>query len=386
MLDLHCANAFGNALGNSIVGHYQERSLPEALRDLDPEQRARVQELAGRTGANINNADELSKLIAASETANGGSFSRAELIERTEAVLKLAGATEAEVSQVVGIYDENRLLPGEGKHAGSVQLGFGEASSYDLDDLDAAFGSGYVDEGLIGAGKLFESIATTINDNPVAKYALIGLDIAAGPVAFAAREAISRSPVGEYIERAETAVSDFVAGRLVNVGNSISDSERGGVGALGLIGSVSGGATKGFNKAVRAVDEFAQRGRLRKSLGITDSNYVAHHLIPVAEARNSSAVRYAIEKNLFELNGAQNGIPLPRNVKTALATGKPLHSGPHRDYSQRIETELRVLDRDLKAGKLSDLQLKARLDRIQSNFRSELENSSIQLSSKDPNF
>ena len=362
-------------------------NTPAELRNLSGEQQTRVRDLAGRVGADIHDPTKLNTLIRASETFSDNDFSRDELNSRTADYIKLGGATDEQVGQVLDLYAKNNLLPPRGEvSVGEILPGDTPMAYEPQTPRPSAFGSPYVDDALVGAGNVFNKIGQTINDNPIAKYALIGLDVVAGPVAFGARQAIEHSPLGDLKHAIEERVADYSAGKLVEANRDVQQAELGGVGTVGLIEMVGGGALAGLRKAVNALENFAARGVLRRNLGITDADYAAHHLIPVAEARESAAIKHAIENLGYDINRVENGIALPSNVNKALQTGELLHSGSHPDYSKLVRGDIASLDTVFKAGKLSNNDLMREISRIENSYRALIESKAVQLSKRDPNF
>ena len=250
-----------------------------------------------------------------------------------------------------------------------------------------AFGSHYIDQGLMGAGELFTEIGSKINEHPILKWTLFGMDVVAGPVAFAARTAIEESPLAEYTRAAAERVADFAADRLERVGNDAQNAEYGGGGAVGLVELALGGALAGLRKAARVFDNFAQRAILRERLGIArGSDYRAHHIIPIAQARDSAAIRHVIGEGLYDINRIENGVSLPGTVKESLASGQLLHRGPHREYSALVRDDLRRLDNDFNAGRLTNDQVLSRITDIELKYRQAIADHTVQLSRQDPHF
>ena len=72
----------------------------------------------------------------------------------------------------------------------------------------------------------------------------------------------------------------------------------------------------------------------------------AHHLIPVAEAQQSTFMRAAAKLG-YNINRPQNGIFLPRSEEAAKALGIPftnVHRGNHQGYSDYVAGRLKKLD------------------------------------------
>jgi hypothetical protein len=131
-------------------------------------------------------------------------------------------------------------------------------------ELPPAFGSHYVDQGLMGAGEVFETIGSTINDNPILKWTLVGLDVAAGPVAFAARTAIE-SRLLDVKRAAEERIAVFTEEKLSAAGNEQVHAEYGGGGAVGLIELALGGTTAALRKVANVWSNFAMRRAARQA-------------------------------------------------------------------------------------------------------------------------
>jgi hypothetical protein len=100
-----------------------------------------------------------------------------------------------------------------------------------------------------------------------------------GPAAYAAREAINRSPIGDFRRAIEEHAADFTAGKLSAAGRDVNQAEIGGTGAVAVLSLALEGVKKAATKGANVVRAFKARGELRKNLGITDKDYQAHHLI-----------------------------------------------------------------------------------------------------------
>lgn len=250
------ADSFGNALGNSIIA---ELTMPPQLRNLSKEQQARVMNLAGRVGADINDPNALNVLIRAGETYSDKYLSREEISSRTADYLRLGGASDSEVQEVLDLYSRNKIFEPQGV-VSIEQVADGESYATELQaPRQAAFGSAYVDDALVGAGAVLDTIGKTIDANPIAKYALIGLDVAAGPVAYAVRETLDRTFIGDVRRAAEDRVGDYASDKLSSVGRSQEQADYGGAGAVGLLSLVGGGAVAALAKATKVLRASAQK-------------------------------------------------------------------------------------------------------------------------------
>ncbi len=108
---------------------------------------------------------------------------------------------------------------------------------------------------------------------------------------------------------------------------------------------------------------------LRKTLGLNDSAYQAHHLVPYAIARDSEAIMFAVKNKLYDINRKENGIALPKSKELAVEVGLPQHSGSHGNYSAEVKAMVNKLDADFALGRLSQTQLMARIADIESRAR-----------------
>lgn len=373
-------DAFGNALGTSFAQQISQPSLPEPLTKLPTEQQQRVQNMASRIGADINNPDSLRVVMAAAETnsESGQDFSREELLRRSSEYLSLAGASQDIIDRVHSEYGANGILPKTGRV--DVIPGGPDLSAEELTNATAADGAPtpgkprsfintYVDNAMIGSGQVITKFGQLIEENPFAKYALIGLDVAAGPAAFAVRTAVSQSPVGAVIREMQDAAIGFVSDNLEEVGRNQVDAQNGGVGAMALITLGTTSLANGIKSIGNAMEQFAARGVLRKNMGLTDRAYQAHHLIPVAEAKQSAVLTRLMNEKLYDLNRKENGIALPSSKAVAEAAGLPYHSGSHAEYSSMVRTELQALDRAFALRNLDNAQLLSRVNAIETRMR-----------------
>ena len=93
------------------------------------------------------------------------------------------------------------------------------------------------------------------------------------------------------------------------------------------------------------------------------SGYAAHHLIPTNVANRSNLIQEAINRGIYNPNGATNGTALPMTAAESLATGKPLHSGGHLgSYYDAART--RLLTAEQKIGNLAAASDKQILSKI----------------------
>ena len=120
----------------------------------------------------------------------------------------------------------------------------------------AAFGSTYVDSFLQGTGSLVRGFGEVLQDNPVARYSLEGLDFAGGPALYLARKAlVNFTPAGTLLEDAQQGIVGTISDKFTSTGYGERKSIDGGLGGLALISLAIGGvsSTLGRLEAVQSV-------------------------------------------------------------------------------------------------------------------------------------
>ncbi|MEN4825192.1 RHS repeat-associated core domain-containing protein [Pseudomonas sp. P39-UII1] len=114
--------------------------------------------------------------------------------------------------------------------------------------------------------------------------------------------------------------------------------------------------------------------------------YAAHHLIPTNVVNKSNLIQEAMNRGIYNPNGASNGSPLPTTSAESLASGKPLHSGGHLgSYYDAART--RLLGAEQKLGSLataSDQQLLKKIAAVERSMRMSLGSDSLRLQNTDP--
>jgi YD repeat-containing protein len=245
-------DAFGNALGSSLADAISRPSLPDSMSDLPSDQRREIQNLAMRTGADLSDpsmADRIQK-ISELKFAAGQDLSRDDVLGRTSDFLRLRGATDDQISQVGDIYANNKVLP----LVGNVEARWNtEQSDDDTTTMQRTFVGKYVDNAMVGTGQVLSKFGEYVESNPIAKYALEGLDIVTGPATYALR---NFTPVGDIINAAQSKVTSYIAGGLEGVGRTDIDAQNGGIGGMAML-SVGGSGFAGAYKGIRsAIAEF----------------------------------------------------------------------------------------------------------------------------------
>ncbi|PTB21037.1 hypothetical protein C9I57_09960 [Trinickia symbiotica] len=116
------------------------------------------------------------------------------------------------------------------------------------------------------------------------------------------------------------------------------------------------------------------------------SRYAAHHLIPTNVAGRSNLIQEAVNRGIYDPNGASNGAALPMSAAESLASGKPLHSGGHLgSYYDAART--RLLASEQKLGNLAtatDEQLLRKIGAVERSLRMSLGADNLRLQSTDP--
>ncbi|MGH8076283.1 MAG: LysM peptidoglycan-binding domain-containing protein, partial [Lysobacter sp.] len=110
------------------------------------------------------------------------------------------------------------------------------------EETNPAFGHQLIDHGLQGVGSTVLRVGEAIESRPWLKWSLVGIEVAAGPALYGARQFIAATPVGRAIERAQEAIVERSAERFVsNPGYESNDATRGGVGVMVALTLAAGG-------------------------------------------------------------------------------------------------------------------------------------------------
>jgi hypothetical protein len=121
--------------------------------------------------------------------------------------------------------------------------------------------------------------------------------------------------------------------------------------------------------------------RLRANLGAAPQNHQAHHIVPDNVVRKSPLYQVGIEKNLYDVDRASNGIYLAETADDMVnATKKyPLHFGSHPEYDKEVESLIEQYTTKLRKKygdnlrNVPDNVLKATYETIESRMRHALE-------------
>jgi large repetitive protein len=196
-------------------------------------------------------------------------------------LLKYSQLTGRQIDQIAAAHrfalNPNYKLPSEmleAKDVTSHQLKSDAALDKDTIQLDEvvvqATKQGYkhgetiltapVDAGLIFVGKAAVAVGEFLQRNPMLEYALIGLDIAAGPQMFLIRKAFEASKLGKMVNDAIGKMSQSAAEMFANAGYNQRDSVAGTAGVvvgLGLIVAGAKYAIKNWTSVYKVVDRVA---------------------------------------------------------------------------------------------------------------------------------
>ncbi|KAB0466261.1 LysM peptidoglycan-binding domain-containing protein, partial [Vibrio chagasii] len=350
-------DSFGNALGNSIVAGIQKHQHHEN----------QIDQLADRFGIDGDDPNARKTL----ETALGilGSKDSSTDLRRdtTRDLINLSGASDAQTQEIMGLYEqsifskENPSLPYLGE--GSESLGDGSTRLEIVitgGSKRAAFGSGVIDDMLIGAGELSSYIAQNIAERPYLEYGLMAIDVATGPAAFVVREAVMATPVGDFITNAQDKALDVLESRFDAAGYNQVNSVHGaggsfsvaGVALLGAAGLVKGLSNAGYpGRSISAL-----RAQFRKDYDnwaanqndprlIIQQGEQRHHTVPLTDKLANSARQKLDSLGLNVNDPSINGVALPNNAKVNNPYGKVLHSDitygqGRRDYVDYVNFKL----------------------------------------------
>jgi len=124
--------------------------------------------------------------------------------------------------------------------------------------------------------------------------------------------------------------------------------------------------------------------------GGVPEGYAGHHLIGIAEANQSDAMKAAAECG-YNVNNENNGIALPTTEAESERTGLPLHDGRHLgEYTDMVAEQLQNLDDEyltsIQEGECwSPDYLISQVHEVESSIRSDLLEHNVRLQTADPN-
>ena len=281
--------------------------------------------------------------------ANSQDLSSSEVLRRTNNYQRLLGATDDQIVQINSAYAQagiTKVGHVEVNLQGAISDPMQSGVEAGLDNRPGAFlGSRSVDSAVVGIGNVLERFSGYVDSNPIAKYALEGLDIASGPAIYAVRKL---TPVGDLATAAIGKISDVFAGGFQQAGRSLEDSQAGGVGGASILvmGATGfGGLTKGVDGLIAS---FRTAKASSKVLGealeaagaLRPVESAAHHVV-AGGAEAAAPARAVLKRFDIGINDAENGVFLPANLSSQNPAGSAVHSTLHTtDYYQTVNEML----------------------------------------------
>ena len=242
-------DAFGNAIGSSFVDSISRPSLPSSMRNLPQEQQDRMLDMAQKAGLNAWSSDEKYDIIKRAAdlrfNPNAQNLSTGQRLARTNDYLSLIGATDEQISAVNRSYTDAGI--GDKSHWRSVPQGGGIEVAGTATQTKSFLGTTVLDDGVIGVGNVITKFGQFVDSNPIAKYALEGLDIVSGPVMYGVRhipavESLTGAAIGK--------ISGFFGDGFSDAGRIDADVQYGAVGGTSIL---SVGAT-GFAGSIKVIN------------------------------------------------------------------------------------------------------------------------------------
>ncbi len=237
----------------------RDSHLPDAVRSMGPRAREDARAIASKYNLDLNDASDAAFLVDTVRLRNErDAISDARHEELTNHAINKAGLSTAQAAEVRNALRVGSLLSEapSGPVLPSpnliVVLDRVEISGSASPLRGPALGTYAVDNLAIGAGDVAQYVAKNIGERPWLQVALTVLDVAAGPVAFAVREAISASVIGDKLREAQEFVQETISGRFSAMGYGDDEAFSGGVGAMSILGVTVGSARQAIGN-VRSV-------------------------------------------------------------------------------------------------------------------------------------
>jgi hypothetical protein len=248
------ADSFGNALGAGIVDAMETAGLPAEVRAMDAESQAAYRhwkrELR-RGGASRDDARDLATRVVHDMHRPGSNDERLALLND---LLRSTGATAADLAPI----QEERGLGFEGafaatnEHYAMTKLAYeplfadNSGQVYDATELqETSFGRVVKAAApvLEPIGQGLMRLSETIGSNKYARWGLMAIDFAAGPVKFLVSQAIQLSPLGKLLNDAtEFLFNETTSFIAEQTGFTQERAANIAVGAVGLTYMVVGAA------------------------------------------------------------------------------------------------------------------------------------------------
>ncbi|MPS29660.1 MAG: hypothetical protein E2576_07185 [Alcaligenaceae bacterium] len=258
-------NGVGPELRNAVAGQPASADLAGALKNVSASDLRTMQRLGERAG--ISSWDDPAKLQILAKASwvqgpQGNLYSPEERAGITASYLGLfSGMSEDLVNETMkpfraeGLFSKAIALPNvQSTVESSEALGM-LAPIIVVAKISQPFqpflATAQLDDMTVGVGRVVERLGQAIESNPIAKLGLMVLDVAAGPAAFAVRQAISMAELGKFIERGQEQALDYLVGRFDLAEYDEAESASGAIGAMALGSALLSGATKAVGDLAR---------------------------------------------------------------------------------------------------------------------------------------
>ncbi|HIF9226196.1 TPA: RHS repeat-associated core domain-containing protein [Photobacterium damselae] len=125
--------------------------------------------------------------------------------------------------------------------------------------------------------------------------------------------------------------------------------------------------------------------------GGVPANHAGHHQISINIAQEYPVMHRGAELG-YNINRGLNGIALPTDIDTSIATGLPLHNGRHLSARHEgsadalVHREMRSIQTKYDRGLIDDLTLVDEIGKAENRIRYALENNEVRLQLADPHW
>jgi hypothetical protein len=162
----------------------------------------------------------------------------------TEFALKQLGASESERDVIREMFKDNGLFPDVSYMAKERPVYFENSNPNALEitisggyavEPQSALGTRGIDDLAVGTGNFVGQVSEQIEKRPFLKYGLEVLDVAAAPVAYAARKLVDGTYIGNKVEEAKQYLFDKASGIFTNASYDQKTAQKGGVGVFSVL-------------------------------------------------------------------------------------------------------------------------------------------------------
>lgn len=233
------ADAFGNAIGYSLVETIRDSSLPESIRNMSPQARQAAHSAISK-GMDVSNPTHMAALQSTLEAQfQGRVLTDTERYDNTTVFLgaRVRDAGERKLAMEAlldgGVLAEPpQQSPDSTANPDAVPLPRVTVTARSSDQAGVALGAKSVDRLAQNTGSFVKEVEATFQSKRWLGYALEGLSFAAAPLAFVGQKVLAETPLGEAIDSAKRRVNDAISDRFASVGYDDDASENGGVGVM----------------------------------------------------------------------------------------------------------------------------------------------------------